>query len=159
MQRRSFLIASFAFVSATVFASTPTFAAAKIFTGLVPGVAVGGYDTVAYFSAIEPTKGDEAFSTTYENAKWFFASHANLEMFIANPQKFAPQFGGYCAYAASKGALAKGDPEAWTIYEGKLYLNFSKSVRQIWKEDIPGNIEKANAKFDDLIATWPDITE
>ncbi|MGJ8528178.1 YHS domain-containing (seleno)protein [Maritalea sp.] len=151
MQRRSFLVSGLAFAGATLFMNTPTFAAAEIFTGIVPGVAVGGYDSVSYFTAGEPTKGDEKFSTTYKGAKWLFSSQNNLDMFVANPEKYAPQYGGYCAYAASKGALAKGDPEAWTIHDEKLYLNFSKSVRGIWRQDIPGNIKKADANFPGLV--------
>jgi len=158
MERRAFILGTLAAASAAAF-SQPSFAAAKTFTGLVPGVGIGGYDAVAYFTMEKAVVGNPAFSTTYEDAQWRFASQENLDAFIAEPARYAPQYGGYCAYAASKGALAKGDPEAWTVHEGKLYLNFSKSVRKLWLKDVPGNIEKANAHFPNLLATWPDVTE
>lgn len=157
MDRRAFISSGLAAVS-LVLMSSPTFAAEEIFTGLLPGVGIGGYDAVAYFKQDRAIVGDDAFSTMYKDASWRFSSQENLDLFLADPEMYAPQFGGYCAYAASKGALAKGDPEAWTIYQGKLYLNFDKSVRDIWKQDIPGNLEKANANFPNLIATWPDVT-
>jgi len=158
MDRRRFIVLSLAAVGTTVF-SSPLLAAEKFFTGLLPGVAIGGYDAVAYFTLGEAVAGDPQFSTSYEGANWHFSSQENLDMFVTNPENYAPQYGGYCAFAAAKGALAKGDPEAWTIYEGKLYLNFSKSVRDIWQQDIPGNIEKANANFENLLATWPNVTQ
>ncbi|WP_299349233.1 YHS domain-containing (seleno)protein [uncultured Maritalea sp.] len=158
MDRRAFISTAVAATSLILF-SNQAFSAEKFFTGLLPGVAIGGYDAVAYFSAGEAKPGDGAFVTNYENAEWRFASQENLDAFLAAPSQYAPQYGGYCAYAASKGALAKGDPEAWTIYEGKLYLNFSKSVRSIWQQDIPGHIEKANTNFPKLLETWPNVTE
>lgn len=158
MDRRTFLSSVTAAAGVLLF-STQAFAAEQIFTGLLPGVGIGGYDAVAYFSIGEAVKGDRQFVTSYKGASWHFASQENLNAFMADPTQYEPQYGGYCAYAASKGALAKGDPEAWTIYEGKLYLNFSKSVRGIWQQDIPGNIEKANANFPKLLETWPDVTQ
>ncbi len=151
MNRRSFLAVTASTAAFFALAGRSAFASDPIFTGLVPGVAVAGYDTVAYFTKGMETKGDEAFKTTYMDVEWRFSSQENLDMFVANPEKYAPQYGGYCAFAASKGYLAKGDPEAWTVYEGKLYLNFNKDVRTLWKQDIPGNIEKANANFPGLI--------
>ena len=151
MNRRSFLAVTASSAVFVALAGRSAFATDPIFTGLVPGVAVGGYDTVAYFTKGMETKGDEAFKTDYMDVEWRFSSQKHLDMFVADPEKYAPQYGGYCAFAASKGYLAKGDPEAWTVYEGKLYLNFNKDVRTLWKQDIPGNIEKANANFPGLI--------
>jgi len=157
MNRRKFLLSSVGAAAALSFVPA-AFSAEQIFTGLMPGIAVGGYDTVAFFTQDAAVVGDKGFATQYKDAQWLFASQMNLDMFLANPEKYAPQYGGYCAFAASKGALAKGDPEAWTIHEDKLYLNFSKSVRKLWREDISGHIKSADANFPKLIETWPDVT-
>lgn len=151
MNRRAFLSLTASTAVFTAFAGRAAFAADPIFTDLVPGVAVGGYDTVAYFTKGVETKGDASIKTTYMDVEWRFSSQENLDMFVDDPQKYAPQYGGYCAFAASKGYLAKGDPEAWTVHKGKLYLNFNKDVRSLWQQDIPGNVEKADAKFPGLI--------
>ncbi|MFT4743428.1 MAG: hypothetical protein ACI91Z_001403, partial [Yoonia sp.] len=89
-------------------------------------------------------------SLMWKGAQWRFSSAGNLDIFEANPMAYAPQYGGYCAFALSKGALATTDPDAWTIYDGKLYLNYSTNVRKIWSQDIPGNIALADAN-------WPTI--
>ncbi|MHA1546556.1 MAG: YHS domain-containing (seleno)protein [Alphaproteobacteria bacterium] len=123
---------------------------AEIFTGATKGVAINGYDPVAYFTQEKPVAGTPAFTTSWKGATWRFSTSANQASFVKNPEKFAPQFGGYCAYAVSKGATAKTEPDAWTIVQGKLYLNYSKSVRTIWRKDVPGNIAKANAN-------WPGV--
>jgi YHS domain-containing protein len=123
-----------------------------VFTGLVEGVAVGGYDPVAYFTQGKPVKGSEDFTLQHEGATWRFASAENRATFEADPAKYAPQYGGYCAYAVAKGSTAKAEPDAWTIHAGKLYLNFDRSVRAIWEKDIPGYIKKADAN-------WPGVLE
>jgi YHS domain-containing protein len=122
----------------------------EIFTGLVQGVAGGGYDVVSYFKGGEPRRGEAKFATNWKGATWRFASQANLDAFKADPEKYAPQYGGYCAYAVSRGYTAKGEPEAWTVVDGKLYLNYSLDVRKTWADDIPGNIAKANGN-------WPGV--
>ena len=114
------------------------------------GTAINGYDPVAYFTEGKPVEGSSDHAYDWNGAEWHFASAENLETFKADPEKYAPQYGGYCAYAVSKGATAPTDPEAWTIHEGRLYLNFSLEVRGIWKEDIPGNVAKADAN-------WPGV--
>lgn len=114
------------------------------------GVAINGYDAVAYFTDAAPVEGNAAHSVEWKGTQWRFANAENLASFEANPEAFAPQYGGYCAYAASKNAVAPTSPDAWTVYEGKLYLNFDTGVRDIWKQDIPGNIAKADAN-------WPSI--
>jgi hypothetical protein len=83
----------------------------------------------------------------WAGAMWRFSSPENLAAFEMNPRRYAPQYGGYCAYALSLGAIATTVPEAWTIHDGKLYLNFSTAVRQTWSEDIPGNVRKADANW------------
>lgn len=125
---------------------------AKVFTGIVKGVAVGGYDPVAYFTENKAVKGNPAVALDHEGAKWFFASEANRAAFQAEPAKYAPQYGGYCAWAVSQGYTAKGDPNAWTVHDGKLYLNYNASVRKDWSKDIPGNVTKGDAN-------WPKVTE
>ena len=124
----------------------------KVFTGLIDGVGAGGYDVVAYFTQGAAVPGDAAITAQHDGATWRFTSAENRDTFLADPAKYAPQYGGYCAYAASKGATASGDPQAWTVHEGKLYLNYSTQVRSIWSGDKPGNIAKADAN-------WPRILE
>ena len=116
------------------------------------GVVIKGYDPVAYFTEKMPVKGDKDFEYEWSGTKWRFASAKNLEMFKGDPEKYAPRYGGYCAYGVANGYLVKIEPEAWTVYEGRLYLNYSLKVREQWKEDIPGNIRKADAN-------WPNLKE
>ncbi len=116
------------------------------------GAAIKGYDPVAYFTQSSAVKGDSAHSHVWNDAKWLFATAANRDAFAANPEKFAPQFGGYCSYAMSRNYIADITPTAWKIVEGKLYLNNSKPVHLWWQADISGNIVKANAN-------WPDQRE
>ena len=144
MKRRIFLAAVLA---ATTLSNVACAASPEVYTGLVEGVGAGGYDPVAYFSADGPKKGEEGISTEWKGAKWRFASEANRDAFKADPEKYAPQFGGYCAYAVSQGATAKGDPEVWTVVDGKLYLNLSTEVKALWSADIPGFITKAKANW------------
>ncbi|MEZ5856428.1 MAG: YHS domain-containing (seleno)protein [Hyphomicrobiaceae bacterium] len=135
------------------FASRPASAQkAKVYTGIVKGVAVGGYDPVAYFTEKRAVKGNPAVAFDYDGAKWFFASEANREAFKAAPEKYAPQYGGYCAWAVSQGYTAKGDPDAWTVHDGKLYLNYNASVRRDWSKNIPDNVAKGDANWPKVIA-------
>lgn len=122
----------------------------SVFTEIIPGVAVGGHDPVAYFTEGKPVSGSPEITLEHEGAVWRFANAANRDAFKAEPAKFAPQYGGYCAFAVANGYTAKGDPEAWTIANGKLYLNYNKSVRRGWEQDIPGNVRKADAN-------WPKV--
>jgi YHS domain-containing protein len=149
MNRRNLIALSIvaALAPSIAFAATP-----EIFTGLVDGVGAGGYDVVAYFKAGAAMPGEAAMSADYKGAKWYFTSAENLATFQADPAKYAPQYGGYCAYAVSQGATAKGDPEIWTVVDGKLYLNLSQSVQSTWKQDIPGYISSADAN-------WPKVLE
>lgn len=114
------------------------------------GVAIKGYDPVAYFTDGKPVEGSSDYQYEWMGAKWRFASKANLDAFAANPEKYAPQYGGYCAYAVSQGGTADIDPESWKIVDGKLYLNLSAKVKAIWEKDIPGYIAKADAN-------WPKV--
>ena len=106
--------------------------------------AIRGYDPVAYFKQGKPTRGQAEFSTEWQGATYRFANADNLAAFEADPTAYAPQYGGYCAYAVSQGYTASIDPKAWKIVDGKLYLNYSSSVQKLWNKDIPGYISAAN---------------
>jgi YHS domain-containing protein len=107
--------------------------------------ALSGYDPVAYFIAGLPLRGDPKLTHEWQGITFRFSSTETLKAFIADPARYAPQFGGYCAWAASQGRLAKPDPEIWRIVDGKLYLNCSKEAERKWLADVPGNIAKAEA--------------
>lgn len=111
------------------------------------GVAISGYDAVAYFTEGRPVEGKPSFSLKWRGVTWQFASAQTMDAFEMNPGAYAPQYGGYCAYAMSKGAVATTVPEAFTINKGRLYLNFSTAVRTIWGEDIPGNVALADSHW------------
>ena len=99
-----------------------------------------------------PVAGKADHALMWNGAQWLFASAENMAKFEANPEAFAPQYGGYCAYAMSKGAIATSDPESWTIHDGKLYLNYSVNARKIWSQDILGNIALADANWPSALA-------
>jgi YHS domain-containing protein len=142
------LAAAFALLAVSLFSSGAAFARdAEIYTGLFSSLAVGGYDTVAYFKAGKPVKGAAQFETQYRGATWRFASKENLDAFRANPLAFAPQYGGYCAWAVAQGYTASGDPLIWKIVGGRLFLNYDQSVQVMWEKDIPGNIAKADRNW------------
>ena len=109
------------------------------------GVAIDGSDPVAYFREGRPVAGDPSLAFDWNGASWRFSTPGNRDEFAANPEAFAPQYGGYCAWAASQGYVADADPEAWDIHDGALYLNYNKSIRERWRQDKPGNIAKADA--------------
>lgn len=113
-------------------------------------VILNGYDAVAYFSKGLPTQGSKNFAVEHEGATYYFASAENMKAFQANPAKFAPQFGGYCAMGAALGKKLDIDPTQFKVVDGKLYLNVNADVFMKWSEDVPGYIVKANAK-------WPSI--
>ena len=114
------------------------------------GIAVDGSDVVAYFTQGAPVAGDATITHDYMGATWQFSSEANRDAFAADPAAYAPQYGGYCAYAVSQGYTAPTVPDAWTIVDGKLYLNFSLSIRRRWARDIPGYVAAADAN-------WPGV--
>jgi YHS domain-containing protein len=125
------------------FAATPSVYAEN-------GIAVDGTDVVAYFTQSEPVAGDANITHDYMDATWRFSSEENRATFAADPEKYAPQYGGYCAYAVSEGYTASTVPEAWSIVDDKLYLNFSRRIRRRWEGDIPGRIAAADAN-------WPSV--
>lgn len=114
---------------------------------LVDEVAIQGYDTVAYFTAGKALKGSESFSFPWHGMTWHFSSKENRDLFAAAPEKYAPQYDGYCAWAMTEARIAKTDPEVWRIFDGKLYLNCSKASYEKWSSDIPGNIKKGDANW------------
>ena len=114
--------------------------------------AIRGYDVVAYHTEMQPVEGSPAYTHEYNNATWQFSSEENLRMFRDDPERFVPQYGGYCAYAMSKGYVVSSDPDAWTIVDGKLYLNYSLGVRKTWLRDIPGYVAKADANWQEKIS-------
>ena len=118
---------------------------------LFGGVAIKGYDPVAYFTSSKPTKGSKSFEAEWNGATWRFASANNRDSFKAEPEKYAPRYGGYCAWAISQGYTAGIDPDAWKIVDGKLYLNYSQEVKAKWEKDIPGFIKLANENYPKII--------
>ncbi len=114
------------------------------------GLAIGGTDPVAYFTQNGPVQGSASYSADWNGATWQFASAENRDRFVADPERYAPVFGGYCAFAASRGYLAPTIPEAWTVYEDKLYLNANLRARELWLNDLPDAIDAG-------LANWPGI--
>lgn len=150
LTKRQFLIGTASALAAAPFAA-PAFAAEPpVF--IHRGAAIRGYDPVAYFKLGAPTEGTAEFSHDWNGATWRFASEDHRAAFAADPDAFAPQFGGYCAWAVAEGYTASTVPEAWKIVDGKLYMNFSKRVQRRWERDIPGNIARGNANWPQVLA-------
>jgi len=116
------------------------------------GIAIHGYDAVAYFIKSQPVKGDSKFAYKWNNATWYFADQQDLDMFKSNPEKYSPQYGGYCAYGVSVNHKASTKPEAWSIVNGKLYLNYNTDVQATWKKDQAKRINDADK-------IWPAIKD
>ena len=115
-------------------------------------IAVGGYDTVAFFTDKKPVNGDPGISASYQGATYIFASKEHKELFEAAPEKYAPQCGGYCAYGVAVGALFPVDITTWQVREGKLYLNLNKAILKKFNADFDGNVAKAKKNWPDLVA-------
>jgi hypothetical protein len=150
MQRRTLFVATAGLVLSLAFARPV--AAGEAVNATFFGTAIKGYDPVAYFTEGRPVEGSRDYSHDWQGVSWRFASAANRDRFIADPESYAPQYGGYCAWAVAEGYTADIDPEAWHIADGKLYLNYDRSIRQRWLADVPGNI----ARGDD---NWPAILD
>jgi YHS domain-containing protein len=125
---------------------------AEIYTGLLSATAVGGYDPVAYFTDGQPVAGKRDITFSWKGVTWRFASEKNRDLFKAKPEAYAPQYGGYCAWAVSQGYTAKGDPNHWKIVDGKLYLNYDGRVQKTWEKDVPGNIAAGDRN-------WPKVLD
>jgi YHS domain-containing protein len=136
-----FVLTTLAFTTNTAFAKDP------IETGTFNNKAIYGYDPVAFFRMNEPKEGSDEHTFMWRGAEWHFVSEDNKNMFAADPEKWAPQYGGHCAYAMSKGRFVGIDEEAFTIYNDKLYLNYSKSVREDWLKDKDAFIAAADKNY------------
>jgi YHS domain-containing protein len=123
---------------------------APVHTALLSRVAVGGYDPVAYFTDGRPVRGTTQHRITHRGYEYRFASAEHLATFRANPSRYLPQYGGYCAWAVANGYTAAGNPQNWRIVDGRLYLNYNDEIQQRWEQDIPGFIRSANAN-------WPSV--
>ena len=116
------------------------------------GLAIGGYDPVAYFTDGKPVKGKAEFETDWSGARWRFASAEHRDAFKAEAARYAPQFGGYCAYGVSKGHKAPTEADAWSVVDGKLYLNYNKDVQRLWEKERPAVIGEAELQWPGVLA-------
>lgn len=139
-----------ALATATLPAAAALAAKPAVYTPILSKTAIEGYDTVAYFNENKPVAGKDEFTTVYQGVTWKFANAANLAKFKANPAAFAPQYGGYCAWAVAHGYTASGDPKQWRIVNGKLYLNYNADIQSKWVKDIPGYIKSGDSN-------WPTV--
>jgi len=139
-------------LSLVAFAGPAHAAKDPIYTPRFSNLALDGYDPVAYFQQGMPVKGSREWTTDYKGATWRFSSAANRDAFVADPEAFAPQYGGYCAWAAAEGYTARGNPAVWRIVDGKLYLQFNERIQRRWEKDIPGFIARADDN-------WPGILQ
>jgi YHS domain-containing protein len=114
------------------------------------GAAIDGYDAVAFFIENKPVKGDPGYSLEWRNARWLFASQTNLDSFKINPDRYAPQYGGYCAYGTADGHKAPTQPDTWTVLDGKLYFNYNQKVKTLWDKDRPKYIQQANINWEKI---------
>lgn len=135
------------FISLALLLSANALAADPIETGTFNNNAIYGYDTVAYFTQNKAVKGDKKITTEWRGAIWHFSTEEHKAMFVGEPEKYAPQYGGYCAYAMSDGRLVGIDEDAFTILDGKLYLNYSKSVMKEWRTNTELFIKEADAEY------------
>ncbi|MEE4011910.1 YHS domain-containing (seleno)protein [Roseibium sp. FZY0029] len=141
---KSVLLGLTALFSAAAF----TASADDITTFTKGGAAIGGTDPVAYFTVGKPVAGSDEYTAEYDEVTWKFSSAENRDKFVADPAKYAPQYGGFCAFGAAMGFKVPVVPEAWSIVDGKLYLNNSLKVQERFEEDVPGYIRKATLNWD-----------
>ena len=148
---RKWLVAAALVLLATLAGQVSSARAAEVNTGYFGNVAIMGYDTVAYFKMNDAVKGSEDLAFDWLGATWQFANAEHRQSFMANPIKYAPQYGGLCSVGVAYGEVTRDiDPEAWSIIDGKLYLNYSKAANTVLAEDGPNLIAKADAN-------WPDV--
>jgi YHS domain-containing protein len=119
------------------------------------GVALRGYDPVSYFSEGKPQRGLPAHSYVYKGSRFHFASAENQRLFSDDPGRYAPQFGGFCAYGTAQGYKVSTQPDAFAVVNGRLYLNYNREVVKIWQQDVPGNIALAEEKWPEVSKTEP----
>src|SRR5688572_22452343 len=145
--KRTFLVLGLLIGISLAIASCSTTGTALDLNTTADGLALRGFDAVAYFAVDNAVKGELKYEYAWKGARWFFSSEDNMKKFQADPEAYAPQFGGYCSYAVSEGYTADGDPEAWKVVDGKLYLNYNKQVREKWEMDRDARIEKGRANW------------
>lgn len=153
--RLSLVLASAVVGLSLVGAIAPSIALAKvpaIYTQGKEQLALNGYDSVAYFRVGKPVKGDAQFKAKHNGVTWYFSSADNRDLFIGEPAKYAPQYGGYCAWAVSEGYTASADPNVWKIVDNKLYVNYNAAVGANWAKDTARNISRADKN-------WPKVLE
>jgi hypothetical protein len=124
----------------------------EIYTGIVAETALDGYDPVAYFTQGKAVAGKRDITFSWKGVSWRFTTESNRDAFKEKLDAYAPQYGGYCAWAVSRGYTAKGDPRYWKVVDGKLYLNYDAGVQKDWEKDIPGNVSKADKN-------WPKVLD
>lgn len=145
------LLAALAFTLAPFALAAPAHAErAPVYTAMFSRVAIGGYDPVAYFTDGRPVRGSSQFRIVHRGYEYRFASAEHLAAFRADPARYLPQYGGYCAWAVSQGYTASGDPNHWRVVDGRLYLNYNAEIQRRWEADIPSHIRNANAN-------WPGV--
>ena len=132
--------------------STPLVAADLVNVSGASHVAVNGFDPVAFFTDSRPVSGSPSITATHRGATYFFATEEHKKLFEQDPDKYAPQYGGFCAYGVGHGALAPVDINTWQVRDGKLYLNVNSGILAKFNADFPGNIAKAEANWPDLVA-------
>lgn len=137
---------------AGVFYNLVALAVDPVYTAYFSNKAIKGYDTVAYFTENKAVKGSEEFSFEYKGVFWLFSSAENLALFTEDPSKYEPQYGGYCAYAVAKNQTASIKPNLFTIYEGKLYLNYNSSVNDKWLKQKEEFIQSADKNWPSLLS-------
>jgi hypothetical protein len=145
-----FLAAAVGLIAAAV--TTPAFAAGPDVNATITGLALRGYDPVAYFTEGKPALGDFTITAQYEGATYRFVSNDHKALFEKDPAKYLPQYGGFCAFGTAQGFKVDGDPNVWKIVDGKLYLNLAPPVAVRWSQDVSGNIKSADDK-------WPGIKD
>ncbi|MGF1474969.1 MAG: YHS domain-containing (seleno)protein [Geminicoccaceae bacterium] len=140
-------------VGATIYSRLPEeLEAQPVFTE--DGVAIRGTDPVAYFTEGKPVQGNSAISTEWNGATWHFSSEENRDQFLSDPEAYAPQYGGFCAWAvAEKGKLYSTQPDNWSIVDGKLYLNFNDDIQAQWEQDIPAFIDQGDQRWPEILAS------
>ena len=138
------------FIALILFSVSSHASKEEIYTSFLGKAGAGGYDVVAYFTDSKPVKGSKKIRTEYKNAKWYFSTAENLELFKENPDKYVPQYGGYCAWAVAGGYLYSGDPLQWSVHNDKLYLNYDADVKKKWLVDKERFIVEGDQN-------WPDI--
>lgn len=139
-------------LSSLTISNTALAGLAPVYTSFLSNNAVGGYDTVEYFKQNKAIKGKNEFQTEWKDTIWLFSSKKNLNAFLKSPEKYAPQYGGYCAWAIAHGYDARGDPLVFSIVNDKLYLNYNRDVQKQWEKNIPRFIKNADKNWKKLIS-------